>query len=78
MVPRGFLHEYLAANAGRLPQAEEAADFVMMQQTIVARFDQHRPRFVGTEQVFVDAVKICGAAAFEDEGVVGHSVSLNA
>lgn len=67
-----FRDEVLAAVAGGLPEAEESADFVVMQQAIVARFDLHRPGLVGTEQVLVHAVQIRRAAAFEDEGVDGH------
>ena len=64
-----FRHEPLAAVGSRLPQAKEAADFVVMQETIVTRFDLHRPRLVGTEQILLNAVEIRRAAAFEDEGV---------
>ena len=64
-----FGDEVLAAVAGGLPQAEQAADFVVMQQTVVTRFDLHRPRLVGTEQVLFNAVEIRRAAALEDEGV---------
>ena len=64
-----FGDESLAAVAGGLPQAEEAADFVVMEQTVVSRFDLYWPRLVGTEQVFLNAVKVRRAAAFKDEGV---------
>ncbi len=68
-----FGDEILAAVAGGLPKAEEAADFVVMQQTVVTRFDLRRPRLVGTKQVLLNAVEIRRAAAFEDESVVRHS-----
>lgn len=71
-----FGDEVLAAVTGGLPEAEEAADFVVMQQAVVPRFDLHRPRLVGAEQVLVDAVEIRRAAAFEDEGVSCHWNSL--
>jgi hypothetical protein len=67
-----FRDEPLAAVAGGLPKAEESADFIVMQQAVVTCFDLQRPRLVGTEQVFVDAVEIRCAAAFKDESVVRH------
>ena len=53
--------EPLAAVAGRLPQAEQAADFVVMQQTVVAGLDLHWPWLVGTEQILSHAVEIRAA-----------------
>lgn len=51
-----FGDEVLAAVAGGLPEAEESADFVVMEQTVVTCFDLHWPRLVGPEQVLVHAV----------------------
>jgi hypothetical protein len=65
-----FRHEPLAAVAGGLPEAEEAPDLVVMQQTVVTYFDLQRPRLIGAEQVFVDAVEVRRTAAFKDESVV--------
>ena len=63
-------HQVLTAIRRRLPQAQQAADFVMMQQAIVASLDLHWPWLVGTEQILLNAVEVRCTAAFEDESVV--------
>ena len=49
-------YKVLATIRRRLPQTQECADFVMMQQAIIPSLDLQRPRLVGTEQVFPHAV----------------------
>ena len=49
-------YKVLATIRRRLPQTQESADFVMMQQAIIPSLDLQRPRLVGTEQVFPHAV----------------------
>jgi len=45
-------HKVLAAVASRLPQSQQPADFVVMQQAVVTGLDFQRPRFVRTEEFF--------------------------
>lgn len=47
-----------------------------MQQTVVARFDLHRPWLVGTKQVLLDTVQIGCATALKNEGISCHWNSL--
>jgi len=66
-------HQILAIVARRLPQPQQPADFVMMQQAVGAGLNPQRPRRVRTEEILFNAVELRRAAAFENESLQTHS-----